>query len=85
MKIEILEEIKKERDFQDNKFGGEETDDLKSLGEWILLLNKYIGKAICSFDLFDKNSIYKTYRFNMIKVAAVSIAAIESIDRKFEK
>lgn len=88
MKDKILEEIKSERIHQDSKWGGEWNDDHHSLSEWISYINVFLGKAALSF-YKDRGLIRKTslrdFRYFLIKVAAVSIAAIEYADRLLEK
>jgi len=70
----LLDEIAAERQRQDRKWGERNHSPLF----WLAILQEEIGesaKAILEDDLL-------AYRQEMIQVAAVAIAAIESIDRQ---
>ncbi|MFA5758056.1 MAG: hypothetical protein WC942_01565 [Clostridia bacterium] len=45
-------------------------------------MSKSVGFFITETGTED--SRYKTFRFNMVKVAALALAAIEAVDRKIE-
>ena len=74
----ILEEIRRERDRQDEKYGGPDHDDNHYPGDWCLILSKYLGRA--SAETIDAEPA-AAFRDNMIKIAAVAIAATQSLDR----
>lgn len=65
-------EILRERLFQDEKWGGEFHDDQHTEQEWISFIKKHSVRA--DLDGYD-------FREQMIKVAALAFAAIESHDR----
>ena len=70
----IFKEIHEERKLQDAQWGGAETDDKRSTVDWI------------RFILYQMSNNKPTaYRERFIKIAALSIAAVESIDRINEK
>lgn len=69
---EIFAEVNAERVLQDAKWGGHQHDQSHSPNDWIAYITKHAGKAA------DGDS----FRDQMIKVAALAIAAIESIDVK---
>ena len=75
--FDILEEIKSERQKQDSKWGEQNHATLK----WNAILGEEVGevaKSILEGDL-------KNYREELIQVAAVAVAAIESLDRNLMK
>ena len=74
----ILEEIRRERDRQDEKYGGPDHDDSHYPGDWCLILSKYLGRAAAETIDAEPNA---AFRDTMIKIAAVAIAAAQSFDR----
>jgi hypothetical protein len=75
--LRILDEIQAERDRQDAKWGGPEHDDRHSFGDWLHYLRKHVNKAVGEdADVFKRQ---------MIRAAALAIAAIEATDRYVEK
>ena len=76
----ILDEVRNERMVQDEKWGGDRFDDLHSISDWVALLTRHTGLAV-------NDGVTPTDRFRkqMIRVAALSIAAVESFDRKQSK
>lgn len=73
-----LEEVAIERQRQDGKWGGAEHDDRHSTAEFVQLIEDYAGWART---MAGMNSPAKA-RNRLIQVAALAIAAVESIDRK---
>jgi hypothetical protein len=70
----IFEEIRAKRGLQDQKHGGPDHDDQHSMHDWAVFIIKFLGKAISGFSL-------EWARSYLIDVAALTVAAIESIDR----
>ncbi len=68
----IIEEILAEREYQDHKWGGPEHDDIHSDSDWNSYIIKHLGKAFVS---------QLAFREQMIKVAALAVAAAEWHDR----
>lgn len=68
----ILEEIKAEREKQKTMWRG---DDTHSETDWSAIITHELGQAC-----FIEDEC-KTFREQMIKVAAVAVAAIEAADR----
>ena len=76
VRLSVYDEILRERNRQDRKWGGPDHDDQHSPADWISYLAKHIGKAVAwPFDaaLFHRQ---------MVRVAALAVAAIEVLDRK---
>jgi|AntDeeMinimDraft_6_1070357.scaffolds.fasta_scaffold14704_2 hypothetical protein len=77
----IYEEIQAERDHQRRKWGGAEHDDQHTTFDWLAILTKHVGQA---FDPGERGRLdIPKYRHQMIRVAAVAVAAIEWCDRNF--
>jgi len=71
---EIFKEIKREREYQNYKWGNE-FDDKNTSNDWIAYIAAYLGQVwTCPFNAEE-------YRKNLIKVAALAVAAVETYDR----
>lgn len=85
----IIFEILQERGRQDLKFGADR--DYTNL-EWMSVLTEEVGEAAQALNDVHFNPhltvkehydlLVKTYRIEMIQVAAVAIAAVENLDRR---
>jgi hypothetical protein len=76
---DILDQIKKERQQQDDKWGGPLHDDEHTNFDWIAYITKHLGRAVMwpfEADIF---------RNQMIRVAALAVAAIQWVDRRTEE
>ena len=88
----ILEEIKSERRLKDKEWGGSEHDAYEP-EKWCSLLRRQIrlaDRAACSLATDEitgdeERSLVTGYREGLIKIAAVALAATESLDRVMEK
>jgi hypothetical protein len=79
----IFHEIQAERIYQDEKWGGPKHDDQHGPNDWITFISCWAGKA---FNCCKEHPInLRMFRSNMVKVAALAVAAIEWVDRKEEK
>lgn len=76
-KMSIFNEISKERRRQDEKWGGPKHDDEHSTADFCRWIKNYAGWADQMADMrsFDKA------RNRLVQIAALAVAAIESIDR----
>jgi hypothetical protein len=70
----IFVEISNERDYQDGKWG-KENDDRNTPNDWIAYITAWTGKA------YKYPSCKDNFRKNMVKVAAIAVAAVEACDR----
>ncbi len=82
MRENIFKEISEERERQDLKFGPQN----HRPAEWCMILGEEVGEvqkaALESYFRYEgKNNDYSDYRKELIQVAAVAIAMIESYDR----
>lgn len=77
----ILAEVSDERDRQDAKWGGPEHDDQHSPIEFVKIIEDYAGWARA---MFSQGSPDKGRR-RLVQVAALALAAVESLDRKEPK
>jgi hypothetical protein len=76
---DILEEISTEREKQDRIWGGPDHDDDHSVNDWVAFITEYAGRAR------KEGAGIKKFRVNMIRVAALAVAAVESADRAVKK
>lgn len=75
MREKIFGEISVEREYQDGKWGTE-FDDKNTLNDWITYIGMYGSYAA------KMGASKEDQRNNMLKVAALAIAALETFDRK---
>lgn len=75
----IIEEVLVEREYQDNKYGGTMHDDRHNSHDWMAYITKHLGKAVTYPWRGD------TFRVQMIRVAALAVAAAEWHDRGTNK
>jgi len=73
-KAQILQEIRDEREKQDQQWGGRHHDDAHSIEDWLRYMAQQGAKLV-----FNRP---KLCRERFIKIAALAVAAVESIDRK---
>lgn len=74
--MDVYEEIREERAHQDTKWGGAQHDDQHHPHDWLTYLVGHLGRA-WSYP-FEPD----VYRRQLIRVAALAVAAIESYDRR---
>ena len=76
--LELLSEVSAERVRQDGKWGGAEHDDDHTTADFVQLIQDYAGwaRTMAGMQSYDKA------RNRLIQVAALAVAAVESIDRK---
>lgn len=75
----VYDHILMERNRQDKKWGGPQHDAQHSDNDWVAYIMKHAGKAV-KWPFNQKN-----FRRQMIRVAALAVAAIEVIDRTEDK
>lgn len=75
---EILAQIHNERENQDDKWGGADHDDRHKPGDWTRFIVRQLGAAEEGIDVHD----WDLWRKQMVQVAALAVAALETIDRE---
>jgi NTP pyrophosphatase (non-canonical NTP hydrolase) len=80
---EVLSEVKKERQKQEAKWGQQNHEP----AQWLMILGEEVGEANkaaleTKFKYESADKDYSNYRMELIQVAAVAVAMIESLDRK---
>ncbi len=75
----IYAEISGERDKQDRLWGGPEQDEVNGPNDWVAIVTKHVGRAVH----WPWN--VRTFRYQMVVVAAIAVAAIEWADRDGEQ
>lgn len=78
----ILEEIRAEREYQDHKWGTDTDDSLNTPWMWASYIGQYATKWMAGTFAPLKRDVTDSFRTCMIKVAAIAVAAVESIDRQ---
>ena len=78
----IIKEIINEREKQDTKWGEQNHQPI----EWVSILTEEVGEVAKAaleshFKHKEKDHSYKEYRKELVQVAAVALAMIESLDR----
>jgi hypothetical protein len=90
---DIYAEIKSERLREDEEWGGSRHDDVHEPEKWCSFLRHQIrlaDRAACSLATDEitggeEQTLIDSYRVRLIKIAAVALAATESLDRIMEK
>jgi len=78
----ILQEIETERQYQENKWGNDADDKINFPNDWVTYINHHATRWFKGgFAPYDDKTI-DAFRAQMIKVAAIAVAAAESIDRQ---
>lgn len=77
----ILREIQQERTHQDALHGGPKKDDQHTPADWVAILARHLGLAVGDAAVID----VVRYRRQLIRVAAVAVAAVESLDRRSQR
>jgi hypothetical protein len=71
----ILDQIRRERAYQDTRFG-HEFDDKNTVNDWVAFITVYAARAVRDA---DHDGLFAREAF--IKVAALAVAACEAHDR----
>jgi len=80
MREKIFAEIGKEREAQDREHGGAEHDDGLTQAQWVALLTRHVGLAVCDAAVVANLG---RFRRQLVCVAALAVAALESLDRQW--
>ena len=79
---EIFKEIMGERERQDHQWGGPPHDDRHSPCDWAAYIDKQLSAA--ENEWLEKRNL-GLFSERMRKIAALAVAAIQSIDRKSDR
>ncbi len=74
----IFDEIRDERRVQDRQWGGPAHDDARTRSEWVALLARHVGLAVDD----GEPDVSDRFRKQMVRVAALAVAALEAHGRK---
>lgn len=72
----ILMEIDEHRIHQKSRYS-DTYDDINIANDWVAIISRYAGKAAC----IDNNKYPEDFKNNMVKIGALSVAAIEAYER----
>lgn len=78
----VLAEVAAERDRQDAKWGGPEHDDTLTNGNWTIWIDLLDEHALKAYSPDNSPEAYSNARRRFIEVAALAVAAVESLDRE---
>ncbi len=83
MHKDIIRDIESERRYQDAKWGGPEADDIKNGPiQWVFYICRFATRWFQEGDYVPHTTgKLKDFRRDMVKVAALAVAAIEQYDR----
>ena len=76
----IYRDVIKERERQDQKWGGAEHDDCHTVADWAQLIQDFAAWARAMGGMDD----YTQARERLMQVAALAVAACEALDRKIK-
>lgn len=74
----VYDELDAERERQDRQWGGASHDDEHSIDDWRRLRLGFEGKAF-------RAQTYEEARAQVVKIAALAVAQLESLDRRAEE
>lgn len=80
--MSVVQEIIKEREYQNSKWGHEADDTLNTPWMWASYIAQYATKWMAGTFLPIGSAATDNFRTSMIKVGALAVAAVESIDRQ---
>jgi hypothetical protein len=72
--------IEEERLYQDKKWGGPKHDDTHDVRDWVAYIINYLARTVNQDADWGRD--IRVARRYFVKVAALCVAAVESIDRK---
>lgn len=75
LRMDIYDEIKNERIEQDKKWGGASHDDSHTPEEWSSFIRQRLAKSMTA----------ERRRYQLVRVAALAVAAIEAHDRTVKR
>ncbi len=78
----VISDVKEERRRQDEKWGGPEHDDAHERRDFVRFTREHLDDAR---NALARNDDFAEWRKEMVRVAALAIAAIESHDRRMSK
>ncbi len=83
--MNLIREISNERDRQVEKWGGAKHDDNHLPADWITIITAHLGKAsTAAMGDGDRQTRLTLYHKQLIRVAALCIAALESNYRQIK-
>lgn len=82
---DIYEAIRQEREYQVGKWGNDADDTLNTPNDFVSYITKYATTWFPGgFEPYTTGTVDE-FRTSMLKVAALAVAAVESIDRQREE
>jgi hypothetical protein len=79
---DVYDEIRAEREYQTNKWGVEADDTANTPNDWVAYIAHHASRWFKGGFLPVKGGSVDDFRTQMIKTAALAVAAVESLDRQ---
>lgn len=79
-RIEIFADIHDEREYQVAKWG-DKFDDQNTINDWVTYLSMYAAQGATINLVSTMDEATERFRQSMVKVAAIAVAALETIER----
>lgn len=79
--MSIYDEIKAEREYQKEKWGVEKDDTLNTPNDWVAYIANHSSRWFPGGFRPYSEEVVADFRTQMVKVATLAVAAIESVDR----
>lgn len=80
--MNIYDEIRNERTYQQDRWGNETDDTLNTPWMWAAYIAQYATRWMAGTFLPLSGDVTDNFRKAMVKVATIAIAAVESLDRQ---
>lgn len=81
----VYDEIQAERDYQDSRWGTGSDDEQNTPWMWAAYIASYSTRWMAGSFMPLEYTIVSNFRAMMVKVAAIAVAAVESVDRQRAK
>lgn len=80
--MDIYDQIKAERAYQKKRWGDELDDKYNTPWMWVAYITAYATRWMIGSFIPLERPVVEKFRDSMIKVAALAVAAVESLDRQ---
>lgn len=80
--MSVMDEVREEREYQDQRWGPGVDDVINTPWMWAVYVVQYVTQDLIGPVIPIKKAEVDRFRRNLIKAAALCIAAVESLDRQ---
>lgn len=82
--MSVYDEIRAEREYQVNKWGTDADDTVNTPNDWVAYISHHASRWFKGGFLPYTGGNVEDFRTQMVKTAALAVAAVESLDRQRE-